>query len=285
VEDSGRERKSMLSELSQDVLRAAMVDIVSKALSLLALAIAGLVVLFVLQGGSLPAWICVLEFGLILVLIVLARRRGQRSASLIAREAEVAALQQEAELYGYALDRHQIYSDHVAQVLDHLQRVVSGDIDSPIPDYIQRGILEPARDVLNLGDPSQEARLSILLPDDNDFVMAWAAGHSFGSAEKYRVPRNKTLARLALETGALHAWDDVTEDDRFEQNPHANRSLHAMVSVPLLRGDQVIGVLNAIASKPGVFDPAEESYLLSLGGVLSVAVNVWLEQSEPDAVA
>lgn len=271
----------MLSEFSQDVLRAAMVDIVSKALSLFVLTFAAAAILLVVRGGSIPAWIGVLEVGLIAFLVMLTRRRGQRSAELEGLERGLADLREEVEIFGYALDRHQIYSDHVAQVLDHLQRVVSGDIDTPIPDYIQRGILEPARDVLNLEDLGQEARLSVLLPDDDNFVMAWAAGHGFDSQEKYRVPRSKTLARIALETGQLQAWDDATQDDRFEANPHARRPLHAMVSVPLLGGDSVIGVFNAIASKPAVFDPAERSYLLSLGGVLSVAVNVWLEREEP----
>lgn len=58
-----------------------------------------------------------------------------------------------------------------------------------------------------------------------------------------------------------------------------------MVSVPLLTGSDVIGVFNAVASAPDAFDPAETSYLMSLGGILSVAVNVWFDrEAEPPSV-
>jgi GAF domain-containing protein len=167
-------------------------------------------------------------------------------------------------------------------VLDHLQRVISKDIEVSIPDYIQRGILEPARDVL-MEAPEEDIRLSVLLPEEGHFVMAWAAGHDLESQTKYRVEVQKTLSRIAFETGDPQAWDDVETDDRFEKNPYATRPLHAMVSVPLRIGTEITGVFNAVASKPDVFDPAERSYLLSLGGVLSVAVNVWLNRDQPEA--
>ena len=118
------------------------------------------------------------------------------------------------------LERFEVYTAHIAEVLDHLQRVLSPNIDVPIPVYIERGILEPARDVL-ANHPDEHVRLSVLLPDGDCFVMVWAAGHTLPGRSNYRVPIKDTLSRLAYESGEPQTWQDVTEDDRFEQNPKA----------------------------------------------------------------
>jgi GAF domain-containing protein len=272
--------RSRLSQFTSDVVRAALVDLVGKALSAAAVAIAGVAVLLVIKGGSVPAWVAIGELAIIVLLAVLVRRRGGRLAALRPVETEIKELKQNAEVLAYAVSRHEVYAGHLAHVLDHLQRVISGDIDVSIPEYIRRGILEPARDVL-MEDPSEDVRLSILLPDDaRSFFMAWAAGHDLESQTKYRVPIDKTLARIAFESGEAQAWDDATTDDRFEANPYATRPLRAMVSVPLRSGDRVVGVFNAIASEPNVFDSAEHSYLTALGGILNVTVSVWLDREE-----
>jgi GAF domain-containing protein len=272
--------QSRLSQFTSDVMRAALVDALGKALSAAAVALAGLAVLLVVRGGSVPAWVAIGELAIILFLAVLVRRRGGRLAALRPIESETKELRERDEVLSYALSRHEVYAGHLAHVLDHLQRVISGDIDVDIPEYIQRGILEPGRDVL-MEDASEDVRLSILLPDDaGSFFMAWAAGHDLESQAKYRVPIGKTLARIAFETGDPQAWDDASTDDRFEPNPHATRPLRAMVSVPLRSGDRVVGVFNAVASEPDVFDAAEHSYLTAIGGVLNVAVSVWLDREQ-----
>jgi len=92
------------------------------------------------------------------------------------------------------------------------------------------------------------------------------------------VPIQDTLSRLAYETGEPHAWDDVTTDDRFVENPQASLPMKTMASLPLRYGDDVIGVFNAISSQPSAFDPAEGRYLASLASVISVAVGVYLQQ-------
>lgn len=294
------ENPGPLSTASREVVRAAIVDLVSKALGAGLLALGGVVVLLVVDGGSVPAWIALL---VVIVASLIAWRFYRRSRTLKAglkrREDRIGELEQtEATLTGdvdglntqvadleqvvavadNARERHIVYANHITEMLDHLQRVVAGDIDAPLPDYIQRGILEPAKDVLT-GAPEEDVRLSVLLPDDDgNFTMAWTAGHSYNSQSKYQVPIAKTLARLAFENGDAYAWDDVTLDDRYEANPRATRPIHAMISMPLRRGDAVVGVFNCIASVPDVFDSAEHSYVASLTGVLNVAVNVWLDR-------
>jgi hypothetical protein len=289
------EHQPVLSAFSKDVLRAALVDMVSKALLGAVLALAVAVALLIWQGGSIPAWVAAVIVAVAGTVAFVSRRRlttlqrglGRRDTRIAELEplvAENEELEAVVGRYDYGLARHEVYGSHIAEVLDHLQRVVSGDIEVAIPEYVVRGILEPARDVL-MEDPDEDIRLSVLLPTEEGdyFLMVWAAGHNLNSQSKYRVRIDKTMARLAFEEDKVYFWDDVTEDDRFERNPQASRPLHSMASVPLRRGDTVIGVFNCVASLPNVFDPAERSYLTSLGAILSVAVNVWLEREDFNA--
>jgi hypothetical protein len=295
VDDETDASPPLLTTFSKDVLRAALVDIVSRSLLAAVCGVAAAVALLVWQGGSVPSWVAALI--VVGAAAIVARSRCRISAlerRLASRETKIAKLEplaarskeleEAVDRYDYGLACHEVYGAHIAEVLDHLQRVVSGDIEVAIPEYIVRGILEPARDVI-IEDPGEDVRLSVLLPDTDDdcFVMPWAAGHNLNSQSKYRVPIHKTLARLAFEDGKAYSWADVTEDDRFEANPEASRPLRSMVSIPLRRGDAVIGVFNCVASLPNAFDTAERSYLTSLGSVLSVAVNVWLEREEAEA--
>ena len=149
--------------------------------------------MLVAKGGSVPAWVAVAELALILFLFVLVRRRGGRLAELEPVRSESEQLRDQPETYDYALERYGLYSSHLAHVLDHLQRVISGDIDVGIPEYISRGILEPARDVL-MEDSDEDIRLSILLPEQDDcFVMTWSAGHDLESQSDPRVPSARRL--------------------------------------------------------------------------------------------
>lgn len=136
--------------------------------------------LLVVKGGSIPAWIGAIELALLVFAGVIARQRGGRIAALGPVRQERAELEDMSATFDYALERYEVYSAHLAHVLDHLQRVISKDIEVSIPDYIQRGILEPGRDVL-MEDPEEDIRLSVLLPESSKFVMAWAAGHDLQS--------------------------------------------------------------------------------------------------------
>lgn len=281
---------------ARDVVRSAAVELTSKAVVWIVLTFGAALLVLVRAGGSVPAW-TLAPLGLVGVLAVLLSHRrvsglrrdrterDRRIAELEPLRERVRELEEANEDAWWSVERHEVYAAHVAEVLDHLQRVVSGDIAVSIPVYIGRGILEPARDVL-AHDASPDARLSVLLPDGDDFVMRWAAGHTLPGQTKYRVPIKDTLSRVAYESGELHIWDDVTTDDRFVASPGATRPVRAMISLPLRSGDRVIGVLNAIASQPGVFDPAEAQYLTSLASIISVAVHLedrgrgWMAESE-----
>lgn len=250
--------------------------------------------LLVVSYGSVPTWLLTVVAFVAGIVVLLSRGQVRRLRKHVGHlDTQVAelspfaenapGLQEMVNSFLWALERFELYTAHVAEVLDHLQRVLSGNIDVPIPVYIERGILEPARDVL-ANRPDEHIRLSVLLPDENCFVMAWSAGHTLPGRSKYRVPIKDTLSCVAYETGESQSWRDVTEDDRFKQNPKASHQTRSMVSIPLRRGEDVIGVFNVISSEPEAFDPAETRYLASLGSVISVAVSVFLERESEGVV-
>ncbi len=262
-----------VERVGKEIVRAAAVDLTGKALIFVGGSFLAAFALLIWQGGSIPAWtvaILVVVVAGIGALRRAALRRGLRDA------------EDEASTFLDALLRHEEYSRHVAQSLDTLQRVVSGDISVSVDRYIEQGILEPARDLL-MEQTAENVRLSILLPDPEapeHWWMAWAAGHSLAGKAKYAEPIKDTLSRHAYERGEQQAWPDVTQDRSFQQNPRASAPTRTMLSLPIRRGDEVLGVFNAVSSEPDAFDPTEETYLVSLGGVIAVAVNVWLEASD-----
>jgi len=282
-----------------EVGRAATVDLVAKGLTaLLLLLVAGLGLL-IWQGGSVPAWAAVLVVVALLAVVAVGAVRGarerQRLAGAVAtRDVRIGALKEELERleekvsdyddlalatdkFGWAIDRFELYTDHVADVLDRLQRVLSGELDGvTIPDYIERGIIAPARDVLRGAE--EDIRISVLLAHDDRWRMVWCAGHSLDGQNQYNERIVDTLSRMPYETGQPSYWPDVQQDDRFSANAYARRPFCSMLSHPVRSGSTVVGVLNVVSSAEDAFDPAEQRYIASLSSVIGVAVGVYLDR-------
>lgn len=172
-------------------------------------------------------------------------------------------------------------------MLDALQRIVAGDIDIPIPHFIEAGVFGPARDLI-ADKPAERVRLSVLLPREEGerWWMPWASGHSITGKAKYDQRIADTLARHAYETGCRQHWPDVTNDSAFRQNPLASYKTRTMLSFPLRRGDWTFGVFNVVSSEPSAFDAAEETYIASLSAVVAAAVGLQLKDhvGKPDSV-
>lgn len=265
--------RSGAAALAKDIVRAAVVDLTGRAIAAVVFLAVGAIAVLVSKGGSVPAWVAVLAVVATAGVVALAGRSRRRA--LLESHGE---LDEEAELYSWMTFRHEAYSRHVAQALDVLQRVAAADIGVSIPDYIEKGILAPARDVL-LEKPIEQPRLSVLLPDPQSpdhWKMVWAAGHSVTGKAKYAERITDTVSRYAYETGEPQHWEDTRTDSGFRQNPQASYPTLSMMSLPIKRGDDVVGVFNVVSAEPHAFDYAEETYLTALGAVMAVAVAVGL---------
>lgn len=264
-----------LEKRAEEVVESAIVGLATDFLKWGLVAGATAIGLAAWRGGSIPVWVALVAT---LAVIVLALLRGRRMRR------RITAINTEATTLDFALLRHENYTSHVAEVLDNLQRVVAGDLHASMADYIVRGILEPAREYLT-GHPDDNVRLAILTTREDDpsrWQMVLTAGHSLTGSEKYRERIVDTMSRFAFETGTPQSWNDVTVDRTFTPTPAATRPFRSMISLPIRNGDAIIGVFNVISAEPDAFDPAEERYVASLGGVVNVAVSIWLMERLQD---
>jgi hypothetical protein len=298
---SGKKNQSRAKDFVSEVANTWAVSWGQRALNGLLLLLAAAVGLLFAIGGTVSAGVLAVSIAVVvafflLVIAVMMRRKvsqlGEKEKEIedvraakdteiegvrAAKDREIEELVDRLDRFEWGLERHEMYGAHVCQVMDNLQRVIAGDIPGvSIPNFIERGVLEPARDVMRDYGHGSDLRLSILLPigTDGNFRMQWAAGHSLDSQKKYDIPMVDTLARLPFERRIMMTWGDVHDDPNFKPNPHATRDFHSMVSVPISVGDKSLGVLNVITGQVDAFDPADINYLTSLGAVIDVAVGV-----------
>lgn len=173
------------------------------------------------------------------------------------------------------VDLSQYYADHLYEVLETLQKVISQSIpDVSFSEFVQLGMLEPARQYLTQA-PGEDIRLSVLVPDERhqDFRMEFAAGHRLESRHAFRLPIAGSFAGHAYSSGEIQWSNDVDTDPRWSKHPKArpDRAYGSLVSVPIHVRDQAVGVLNVVSTYRDAFSPADRTYIELLGSILSVA--------------
>jgi transcriptional regulator with GAF, ATPase, and Fis domain len=152
--------------------------------------------------------------------------------------------------------------------------------------FIERGILIPARDVMQENGHPSDLRMSVLLVTEGHFSMAWASGHHVESQKKYRVPIDQTISKVAYEKKTIQVWKNAPEEERgFVQNPKATRGFKSMVSIPILMGDKTHGVFNILTDRQDAFDPADINYLTSLGAIIQLAFGMAIQELNAAAAA
>ena len=260
-----------LQQFTKDVLYDSVVGITAGALRIAALLLLAAMVALFATGWDVPAWTLVLMGLLAIGLMYLTRRVAGREATELRPKLEAAEGK---------LDRHDSYGTNICSIMDNFQRVLAGDIKGlSVPDFIERGILNAGRDVMQENGHASDLRMSVLLASEGHFSMVWASGHNVGSQKKYKQPIDKTVSKIAFEKKGPQVWKDVTEEERgFETNPHATRSFRSMVSIPILLGDKPADVFNIVTERVDAFDAADVNYLTSLGSVVQTAFGVAIKE-------
>lgn len=255
-----------------EVFHQAVVEAVGRVLTGLAIAgAAGIVYLFS-EGGTVPAW-------LLAVVVFVFAALGVWATHIIVRRLGAS---QDSELES-ELERHVAYSQHIGNALDSLESVISGDVDTDLPFYLDQAVLAPAQRLLT-ERPAEAVRLSVLIPSPEDperWSMAWAAGHSMQGRLKFDEKIDETLSRHAYRTGKPQYWRDAAEQTEFVQNPLASANTRSLMSIPLSYEGAVQGVFNAVAAEPDAFDEAERTFLASLGAIIGLAVSYWAARATP----
>lgn len=209
---------------------------------------------------TMPIWVFVLAVGGPLTLALAASMRTRQTPSEAA--SYIAELERQNALYGY-------YASFLWEVMQTLQKAIHGDIPGvTLDDLVEHGILNPARELLRQA-PGEDVRLSVLVPEGQEFTMRWAAGHRFASKQSFRLRINDSFSRFAY-TGDIAYSEDVDADDRFEPHPRAERPYRSIVSAPLRSGDDVVAVFNVVSTVPFAFTLADFVFIGLLGAMIDV---------------
>jgi GAF domain-containing protein len=223
---------------------------------------------------GVPTWAVAVGGGLVLAVLAIQglrlreRRSHVQGALFVAREIE----QMRAMTAAYA--------DHLISILYAFQRVLTGDIPGvSVKEWIEDGILEPARDLLKTRQ-DEDVRLSILMPRNGHFVMAFAAGHTLESKTKFCLPIEESFSRWAYQTNTIYWSGDLPNDDRFIRHPKATRErdYNSIISVPIRHREEVAAVFNVIFTASEAFDEADLLYVRLIGAVVEL---VWGITDDP----
>lgn len=186
-----------------------------------------------------------------------------------------------AALLGFGLGRISRYgdelfayqSDLIGEAMQGLREVVAGNLNVSFEDFVERGVLAPARFGLS-AERGEEIRISVLEPTSggDSFKMTFESGHSLGRKDNFSLPR-VSLAGHALETGELQWSNDVASDDRWHPHPRASdsRGYRSLACMPIVVGEDAVAVLNVVSSAKGAFLSGDLMYIDLLGSFIGLA--------------
>ena len=108
--------------------------------------------------------------------------------------------------------------------------------------------------------------------DDGGLVLGSAAGQGSNAGElPPRIERGEGILGWVAEHGEAVLANDVTRDPRFFPTEHLPGT-EAELAVPIMAGDEVLGVLNVEASERDAFDERDLFTLRTLADQLAVAI-------------
>ncbi len=164
-------------------------------------------------------------------------------------------------------------ADLLGEAVLGLREIVAGHLDVSFDDFIERGVLAPARFGLSVVR-GEEIRLSVLTFDDNTqtFQMLYESGHTLGRKDNFSLPKT-SVAGHALESGDLQWTNNVNDDNRWKPHPLAgdNRRYRSLASMPIIVGGSAVAVLNVVSSRKGAFLTGDLTYIELLGGFIGLA--------------
>jgi GAF domain-containing protein len=118
---------------------------------------------------------------------------------------------------------------------------------------------------------------SVLLYDEesNEFEFFTAVGEKGSELEKVRFPANRGIAGRALRERTTQVVNDVQSDPDFYGNIDEEHDFttKSILSAPLISGDEIVGVINAINKvETKFFDQQDDQILSAIADEVALAV-------------
>jgi signal transduction histidine kinase len=130
---------------------------------------------------------------------------------------------------------------------------------------------------------------SILLYDQKRKEMTFQASSDTSNAEPMRgivVPKESIAGWVAIQRQAVIVAD-VHQDQRFFQDVEKKLDFptRSILAVPMIVKDKLVGVLEALNRKEGLFDEVDQAYLQVLGAQAAVAIENTRLFHQSDAIS
>jgi len=176
-----------------------------------------------------------------------------------------------ADLAAGAIEKATLYDNMRRQIMElSTLAEVSETITSPLYlEEILRLIVEMAARML----ATKTASLMLIDEDTGELVTAAAHGAREAYLKRRRLKVGEGIAGLVAKDGKPIAVTDVLTDSRFVTKEVAQQEgLRALLSVPLVVRDKVIGVFNCYKDRPYRFADAEVKLLTTLANQTALAI-------------
>lgn len=158
-------------------------------------------------------------------------------------------------------------------------QVRSREVDRTGPEDAMRRAADPIVLTQRVADealelvPGADGVLAGFVHDPDWLTYECGAGH-LEERIGDRVALQGSLAGLAFRTGETLRCDDVSTDCRVASEFCRTARVESLVSVPLWRRSQAVGVLWVASRRPRAFDERDVATLTSLGEFMSVVIAV-----------
>ncbi len=158
-----------------------------------------------------------------------------------------------------------------SQQLRALNQAAEAITSSLSPREVITRILNAATDMVNAEGASVLLRAADN-PEELRFVAA--VGPEAETIQGMRVPLGQGIAGWVAREAESQLVADTSKDDRFYRNIDqlSGVTTRTLIAVPLIVADKVIGVLEAINKREGVFDQVDQDLLESIAGTAAIAI-------------
>lgn len=184
---------------------------------------------------------------------------------------EVELLSVTADLAAGAIEKASLY-DSMRRQIAELSTLAEASKTITSPLYLE----EILRLIVEMATGTLDARLcSLMLLDEETGELVLTASHRAGERYQARpsLRSGEGIVGLVAQTGRPMAVPDVFDDPRFLNKDMAREEgLRALLAVPLIVRDRVIGVFNCYKAEPHHFTAEEISLFSTLANQTALAI-------------
>lgn len=153
------------------------------------------------------------------------------------------------------------------KTLIELSSLVNSTLDTR---EIRKRAIEAATSLVN----AESGSLLLVDQETGELFFEVALGEKGKRLKEIRLEKGQGIAGCVAETGEPVIADDVQSDPRFFKGADEKSSFRTknMICVPVMTKNKIVGVLEAINKRDGMFDEEDKEGLMALANQVAVAI-------------